>query len=244
MPTRPEVGEVDSAAIRSNVDRLRERIAASCRRASRADSEVTLIAVTKTFPPDALLAAMSAGVTDFGENRVQELLQKAEAVPGLKTGGDVRWHMIGHLQRNKARDVVHTVDLFHALDSERLARELSGRAEQQGIVFPCLVQVNTSGESSKSGVAPEKVHRLLEAIKNHRSLKILGFMNIAAPAEDPEAVRPEFRVLREMRDRLSPEYPEYDLDVLSMGMSQDFEVAIEEGATHVRVGSSIFGHRE
>src|SRR5690606_29540528 len=220
------------------------RIAQACARAGRAPDEVTLVAVTKTFPAEVVRAAVAAGLRDFGENRVQELVEKAEAVPGEAAGGDVRWHLIGHPQRNKARDAARHADAFHALDSLRLAEALDRRAAAEGRVLPCLVQVNVSAEDTKSGVAPDQAHALLDALAPLAHLRVEGLMTLAAPADTEEeletVVRPQFRRLR----RLAETYPGGGLRFLSMGMSGDYEVAVEEGATHVRIGSALFGPRE
>ena len=237
---------LDAAAIealRERLARIEARISAACERTGRSRSDVTLVAVSKTFSAEMVEAAARAGVTDFGENRVQELTEKAAVVPGRSEGGSVNWHMVGHLQRNKAKEVVRTAELFHALDSVRLARELDRRAEQVRRRMPCLIQVNTSGEGTKEGVAPADVGRLVDEVAAFGSISIRGFMTVAAPVDDPEEVRHEFRVLCRVQNEQRRAHPELTLDCLSMGMSGDFEVAIEEGATHVRIGRSLFGER-
>ena len=230
------VAEITEAA-----DRVRDRIAAAADRAGRSADDVTLVAVTKTHPLGLVRAAVAAGLRDLGENRVQELVDKSDAVPGESQGGEVRWHLIGSLQRNKARDAAARADLFHGLDSERLADALDRRAEAAGRVLPVLVQVNVSGEDAKSGVAPEAALDLVAAAAERPHLRVDGLMGMARIAEraaDLERhVRPAFARLR----RLFEEAP--GLSVLSMGMSGDFELAVEEGATHVRVGSALFGAR-
>ncbi len=231
------------SSLNERVRWVRQRIEAACARAGRDPKEVTLIAVSKTFSPEAVRSAHAEGILDFGENRVQELVAKAEEVPADRQGGVVRWHMIGHLQRNKAREVVRIASLFHALHSERLAGELSRRAGQAGRVMDCLIQVNTSGEETKEGVAPEAVEELIQNVSAFEGIRLRGFMTVAAPAEDPEEVRHEFRRLRGIRDRQREIRPDLPLDFLSMGMSGDLEVAIEEGATHVRLGRLLFGSR-
>jgi PLP dependent protein len=226
------------------MDRIRERIAQACQRAGRSSSDVTLIGVTKTFPLDIVTAAQAVGLHDFGENKVQELVEKAQTVPGRTQGGDVTWHMIGHLQRNKARDAVRYADVFHGLGSFRLAEELEKRAALENRVLPCLVQVNVSGEASKSGTAPDQTHDLLDRLGAFPHLELRGLMTIAEPAADPEYVRPQFRLLRTLFDTYRPVEDRSSVwQWLSMGMSDDFEVAVEEGATHVRIGSALFGVR-
>lgn len=235
---------VSAAVIAERVAHIRARIAQACARAGRPPAEVTLVAVTKTYSVETIRAAVAAGLRDFGENRVQELVEKATAVPGEAAGGAVHWHLIGPLQRNKARDAARYADTFHALDSLRLAEALDGRAEAEGRVLPCLVQVNVSGEGTKSGVAPEEAHAFLDRLAPLAHLRAVGLMTLAAPAGTAErleaVVRPQFRRLR----RLAETYPGAPLRLLSMGMSGDYEVAVEEGATHVRVGSALFGARE
>lgn len=230
-------------ALEKRIREIRDRITAACDRSGRDPDEVTLVAVSKTFPSSSVLAAHASGVLDFGENRVQELVEKADEISGLDQRGTIRWHMLGHLQRNKAKDVVRVARLFHALDSERLARELNKRAVQAERTLECLIQVNTSGEESKEGVSPDDVSQLVRNVLPMDGLVLRGFMTIAAPADDPEQVRHEFREMAGIRNRLRETHPDVPLDFLSMGMSGDFEVAIEEGATHVRIGRLLFGDR-
>lgn len=230
--------------LQDRLDDIRQRISRACQRAGRRAEEVTLVAVTKNFPIETIQAAIEAGLTDFGENRVQEFVEKAERIPGQVMGGEVTWHMIGHLQRNKAREVARLADRFHALDSHRLARELEKRAAGEDRVLPCLIQVNTSGETTKSGVDPGEVDHFLGELMGLEHLRIEGLMTIAAFTNDPEEVRSEFRTLRELLERCQTISPlKSQFNKLSMGMSNDFEVAIEEGATHVRIGSALFGER-
>ncbi|PAP78073.1 YggS family pyridoxal phosphate-dependent enzyme [Rubrivirga marina] len=221
---------------------VRRRIAEAADRAGRDAEAVTLVAVTKTHPLETVRAAIAAGLRDLGENRVQELVDKSDAIPGEADGGDVRWHLIGSLQRNKARDAAARADLFHALDSVRLAKALEKKAADAGRVLPVLVQVNISGEDAKHGVEPEDAYDLLQTAAERGHLRPVGLMGMAAIAEDDDdlerVVRPAFRTLRQLYEG-SP----IPLSVLSMGMSGDYEVAVEEGATHVRVGSALFGPR-
>jgi pyridoxal phosphate enzyme (YggS family) len=232
------------AEIAERAARVRERIAAACARAGRDPASVTLVAVTKTHPPALVRAALGAGLVDFGENRVQELVAKSDAVPGAAQGGAARWHLIGHLQRNKARDAAARADLVHALDSVRLAEALDARAAEAGRVLPCLVQVNVSGEGTKSGVAPGEAHALVDAAAACPHLRVVGLMAIAAyvdtPAEVERVVRPQFRLLRGLAEAYRGDAR---LAHLSMGMSGDYEAAVEEGATHVRLGTVLFGPR-
>jgi hypothetical protein len=216
---------------------VRQRIARACERTGRDVSSVRLIGVSKTFGPDAIRSAVEAGVLDFGENRVQELREKIGDV-----GRDARWHMIGHLQSNKAKDAVHLFDVVQSVDRISLAEKLDKEAGEAGRTLEVLVQVNIGAEPQKSGVeiadAPKLVHDLL-ALK-HLSLR--GLMTIP-PIDDDKRTRGYFRALRELRDAISADLPGGTLSELSMGMTDDFEVAIEEGSTMVRVGRAIFGER-
>ena len=231
-----------AAQIADRRARVLDRIAAAAARAGRDPADVTLVAVTKTHPLETIRAAVEAGCRDLGENRAQELVAKSDAVPGEAQGGAVRWHAIGSLQRNKARDVAARADLFHALDSPRLARALDAKAAEAGRVLDVLVQLNISGEPSKSGVAPEAADELTGLANACEHLRVVGLMGMAAPAssaaEAERVVRPAFRRLRRAFEA-SP----LALRELSMGMSGDFELAVEEGATIVRVGSALFGAR-
>lgn len=231
-----------TAEIAERTAAVRERIAEAARRAGRDPADVTLVAVTKTHPIEVVRAAVEAGLTDFGENRVQELVEKSDALPGVADGGLVRWHLIGSLQRNKARDAAARADLFHALDSVKLADALDRKAAEAARVLPVLVQVNISDEDAKHGVAPDDVHALLGAAAEREHLRPVGLMGMAEAAHTEadldRIVRPAFARLRALYEAAP-----FPLSVLSMGMSGDFEVAVEEGATHVRVGSALFGAR-
>lgn len=222
---------------------IRNRIDRACARVGRSPDEVTLVAVSKTFPIERVAALHDLGHVDFGENKAQELATKADAIPGMILGGFVRWHAIGHLQRNKAREIVQFADVFHALDSERLAADLDRRCAAAGRRLTCFVQVNISGEDTKSGIEPEQVHAFVDALRVFGNLEIRGLMALATPTSEPESVRPEFRRLAALARAYDGIHTEARLESLSMGMSADFEVAIEEGATHVRIGSAIFGER-
>lgn len=230
------------------ISRVRERIAAACGRAQRDLAEVRLVAVTKTFPIEVVRMAISLGLTDFGENRVQELDQKTSELPGHAMGSEINWHLVGSLQRNKAKRAVQIADEFHALDSERLAAELDRRAASEGRILPCYVQVNVSGEGTKSGLAPDETHPFLSAVSSFDNLVISGLMTLAAPVDTDEEletiVRPQFRELARLA-RACPGGGNIRLPLrLSMGMSDDFEVAIEEGATDIRLGTILFGERD
>jgi pyridoxal phosphate enzyme (YggS family) len=222
------------ARVASRVREVRDRIAAAAARGRRTDP-VTIIAVTKTHGPEAVEAAWRAGVADVGENRVQEAERKMAAV-----SVPVRWHLIGHLQRNKARAALR-FDLVHGMDSERLAIALDDAARAAGVVQDVLVQVNVSGEASKGGVAPAAIDAVAELLHGLPGLRVRGVMTMA-PFEAPEPVlRRVFGGARAAAERLAASG--HPATVLSMGMSGDFEVAIEEGATHVRLGTVLFGER-
>jgi len=222
--------------IRERIDAVRRRIEAAAARSGRPASAVTLVAVTKTMPVEVVREAVAAGATILGENRVQEARDKIAALPGA-----AEWHLIGHLQTNKAKVAVGLFDRVHSLDSIRLAQELDRHAAEAGRRLRCLVQVNVGGESQKNGASEEEVRPLLEAAGRLSHLSVEGLMAIPPFLSDPEDVRPFFRRLRGVRDALAADG--FSLPELSMGMTHDFEVAIEEGATLVRIGTAIFGAR-
>ena len=209
-------------------------------RVGRHPADVRLIAVSKTFPIDAVRAAYDAGQRDFGENRVQDALQKMDASADM----DIRWHLIGHLQSNKARKAAERVDAIHAIDSAELLRRVDAAAAAVPRHLQVLVQVDLAGETTKHGVPPESLAAIFEAAQQCQVTDVVGLMLLPPLAENPEDARPWFQRLREQRDRLLDSgVPPAMLRELSMGMSHDFEVAIEEGATMVRVGTAIFGTR-
>jgi PLP dependent protein len=216
------------------------RVAAACERAGRAAAEVTIVAVSKTHPADAIREAWAAGATDFGENYAQELATNAAELAAGAPLPALRWHFIGRLQRNKARLVAGKVALTHAVDSADLATEIARRAG--GAVQPILLAVNLGGEASKGGVPPDAAPPVARALAAIAGTSLDGLMTMPPPADDPEASRSHFLALRALRDRLADELGR-PLPVLSMGMSHDFEVAIACGATHVRIGTAIFGSR-
>jgi pyridoxal phosphate enzyme (YggS family) len=230
-------------SIAENVARMREQIAAAARRAGRNPEEITLMAVSKTFAPERIREAYALGLRVFGENRVQEFAGKAGTLASLK---DVEWHMIGHLQTNKASKAVELFTAIDAVDSLRLAEKLNTSARQLGRKISALIEINVGGESAKSGLLSEssELENLLRAAPQLEHLEIRGLMTIPPFTEDPQEARPYFHKLRELRARiLAQKLLEVRMDVLSMGMSHDFEIAIEEGSTCVRVGTAIFGER-
>ncbi|MCL4685573.1 YggS family pyridoxal phosphate-dependent enzyme [Myxococcota bacterium] len=236
----------ERAVIAGRLLALRARIDAAARRAGRDPAAVHLLGASKRQSPARIAAAARSGLCDFGENYVQEAAAKIPLVReilGSEEADLLRWHAIGHMQRNKARQAVGCFDRIHGVDSARLAIELAHAAEAAGRVVPVLLQVNLSGEPQKAGVAPDAVPELLAAVSAHASLRATGLMTLPAPTADPEAARPVFARLRALRDELRTEPGGANLTELSMGMSQDFEVAVEEGATWVRIGTELFGPR-
>ena len=230
-------------SIVENVARVRERITSAAGRAGRDPKEITLMGVSKTFPVGRIREAHAAGLRVFGENRVQEFADKAGSLNDL---ADAEWHLIGHLQSNKATKAAELFGAIDSVDSVRLAEKLNGAAEKAGKTLPILIEINVGGEDAKSGVAPtsQELEQVLLAAPRWGKLIIHGLMTVPPYSEDPEGARPFFRQLREIRDRIaSRRLPAVEMDVLSMGMSHDFEVAIEEGSTCVRVGTAIFGER-
>ncbi len=220
---------VDTGTIAANVRRARAMIEAACRRSGRQPGGVTIIAVTKGFGPEAARSVAAAGVKNIGENRVQEALPKIAQLQDLP----LTWHMIGHLQTNKVNSVLEHFDMIHSVDSLHLAEAISARAQTR---VPIFIEVNVAEEATKSGFAPIDLPAAFERIRSLPRLDVRGLMTVAPPAPDPNDVRPVFRRLRAEADHLG-------LADLSMGMSDDFEVAVEEGATHVRLGRALFGER-
>ncbi|HEY7516942.1 MAG TPA: YggS family pyridoxal phosphate-dependent enzyme [Methylomirabilota bacterium] len=217
--------------IRANLERVRERVARAAERAGRRAEDVLLVGVSKTVDVARIRAAIAAGLTALGENRVQEARDKI-----IEIGRSVQWHLVGHLQTNKVRDAVELFDVIHSVDRIDLARELDRRARAKGRTFDAFVQVNVGGELSKGGWPPEAVETAVQAVSALAGLKLRGLMTIPPAVERAEDARAWFRTMRKLAER-------HGLPELSMGMSADFEVAIEEGATMVRVGTAIFGPR-
>ena len=220
------------------LERVRERIGAAAGRAGRDPGDVTLVAVSKAHPVPLIREAIAAGQRDFGENRVQEAVAKYKEL-----GTQVRWHFVGKLQRNKVRHLVGWVDLIHSLDRPELAAEIGNRAAATGATQEVLAEVNVSGDRGRGGVMPEGLVPLLESAASVPGVRVTGLMAMAPIVGSPEDARPYFRRVARLRDEAEMEFPELGIKHLSMGMSQDYEVAIEEGATLVRVGEAIFGHR-
>ena len=225
--------------LRENLAKVEERVAAACVRANRDRSEVTLIAVSKTKPVEDLKVIYDAGIRQFGENKVQELTGK---IPEMAQ--DIDWHLIGHLQRNKVKYIIDKVKLIHSVDSYRLAEEINIQAKKKGVIANILIEVNAANEATKFGVKLEEAKQLCQEISHLDAVHVMGLMTIAPNVVVPEENRAIFHKIKDLSvDIASKNIDNVDMRILSMGMTNDFEVAIEEGATHVRVGTAIFGER-
>ncbi|MDD5956075.1 MAG: YggS family pyridoxal phosphate-dependent enzyme [Lachnospiraceae bacterium] len=225
--------------VSDNLKAVEEKIQKACDRAGRDRSEVTLIAVSKTKPVDMLMEAYNDGIRTFGENKVQELTGKIEQMPD-----DIQWHMIGHLQRNKVKYIAGKVALIHSVDSYRLAEEINIQAKKHGCIIPILIEVNVANEESKFGVKLDEAEDLVRECAALDGITVKGLMTIAPFVEDPEDNRPVFKALKDKSvDIAAKKIDNVYMDILSMGMTNDYEIAIEEGATMVRVGTGIFGAR-
>ena len=225
--------------IKENLSKVHENINKACKRAGRQPSEVTLIAVSKTKPMELIQEAYNFGERNFGENHVQELEWKVPALP------DASWHMIGHLQRNKVSKIVGKVSLIHSVESERLAKEIDKQSEKAGVVTPVLVEINIGDEDSKFGIRPEDAVEFVKKISIYKNICVKGLMTVAPYVENSEENRPLFRKMYDLYiDIKNENIDNVSMDILSMGMTNDYEIAIEEGATIVRVGTGIFGARD
>ncbi len=226
--------------LKENLRGVEEKINAACKRSGRSREDVTLIAVSKTKPVETLQQAYDMGVRVFGENKVQELVDKYEALPK-----DIHWHMIGHLQRNKVKYIIDKVDLIHSVDSLRLAETIDKEAKKHNLTANILIEVNVAGEDSKFGVRPEELEPLINEISHFSNIQVLGLMTIAPFVENAEENRTVFARLRKLSvDIASKNIDNVNMGLISMGMTNDYEVAIEEGATIIRVGTGIFGQRD
>jgi len=222
-----------------NYNDVERRVSEACKRSGRDRSEVTLIAVSKTKPNEDIQELYDNGVRTFGENKVQELSGKIEALPK-----DIKWHLIGHLQRNKVKYIVDSVDLIHSVDSYRLAEEINIQAKKKNVIVPILIEVNVAEEETKFGVKLNEAKQLCEEISTLENVRIKGLMTIAPNVVVPEQNRDIFHKIKALSvDIASENIDNVDMSILSMGMTNDFEIAIEEGATHIRVGTAIFGSR-
>lgn len=226
--------------LKNNLLEVENKIEKACERCGRERSEVTLIAVSKTKPVEMIREIMACDITHFGENKVQELTEKLEEI-----NETLNWHLIGHLQRNKVKYIVDKVFLIHSVDSLRLATQIDEDAGKKGVICNILVEVNIANEDTKFGVKKEDTLQLIEAISKLKNIKVKGLMTIAPFVENPENNREHFRNLRKLNiDIKCKNIDNVDMEILSMGMTNDYEVAIEEGATMVRVGTGIFGERD
>ena len=225
--------------LKENIANVEKNIEQACKNAGRNRNEVTLIAVSKTKPVEMLQEIYDENIRDFGENKVQELCSKMEQLPS-----DIRWHMIGHLQRNKVKYIVGKVELIHSVDTYRLAEEINIQAKKQNVIVPILVEVNIAHEESKFGISAEDAILLVEEISRLENIRIKGLMTIAPYVENPEDNRLYFRKIKQLSvDITNKNIDNVSMEILSMGMTGDYMVAIEEGATMVRVGTGIFGER-
>ena len=225
--------------LKENLANVEKNIEQACKNAGRSRDEVTLIAVSKTKPVEMLQEIYDENIRDFGENKVQELCSKMEQLPS-----DIRWHMIGHLQRNKVKYIVGKVELIHSVDTYRLAEEINIQAKKQNVIVPILVEVNIAHEESKFGISAEDAILLVEEISKLENIRIKGLMTIAPYVENPEDNRLYFRKIKQLSvDITNKNIDNVFMEILSMGMTRDYMVAIEEGATMVRVGTGIFGER-
>ena len=230
---------INAQELQDNLKDVEKKICDACKRSGRKREEVTLIAVSKTKPAEMVQTLYNEGIRDFGENKVQEILAKSPVLPE-----DIHWHMIGHLQRNKVKQVIDKTCLIHSVDSLRLAEEIEKEADKHNLVIPVLLEVNVAGEESKFGMTREEALDLVVLLSHFRHIAVKGLMTIAPNVENSEENRPIFRDLKQLSvDIINKNIDNISMDVLSMGMTNDYEVAIEEGATIVRVGTGIFGTR-
>jgi pyridoxal phosphate enzyme (YggS family) len=236
--------------ILANIKEVQQRISAAAQKAGRDPSEITLVAVTKTIPVEQIKEAIATGITDIGENRIQEAKPKIEQLKSntsqvISHKSQVTYHLVGHLQTNKVKLAIELFNLIHSVDSLHLAEAISKRCREINKVMPVLLEVNVSGETSKFGIPPEKLLEILDKIAILPNIQVEGLMTIAPFSEDPENARPHFRKLKKLFEEIKQkQIQNIEMKYLSMGMTDDFEVAIEEGANVVRIGRAIFGERE
>ncbi len=228
---------MDYSYLKDNYDGLIGDIRQICTENNRNFDELVLVAVSKTFPPEQIKEVHGLGQTVFGENKVQELREKYDVLKGE----NIKWHLVGHLQTNKVKYIAEFVDLIHSVDSAKLAGVVNEQAEKHNRVIDVLVQVNTSGEDQKSGVEPEETEQLCDEISQMKNIRLRGLMTIGMFTDDEEVIRSNFRVLRNLFNAIKEKHGNFDY--LSMGMTSDYRIAIEEGANMLRIGSAIFGYR-
>ncbi|MBK9332497.1 MAG: YggS family pyridoxal phosphate-dependent enzyme [Ignavibacteria bacterium] len=226
--------------ILSNYSSLKEKIREVCERCGRNPDEITIVAVSKTFPFTRIIELNSAGHLDFGENKIREMRDKYYNI-SFQYSGKINWHMVGHLQSNKVKDIIAFIHLIQSVDTYNLAEVIDNTAKKINRKIDILVQVNTSKEEQKFGAAPDETERLCKQISLLENVNVKGLMTIAKMTDDRDEIRSNFRTLKELHDRIKPEFP--DFKYLSMGMTDDFDIAIEEGSNMLRIGSAIFGER-
>jgi len=228
--------------IKSNFEKVKQRVIKAALSCGRNPDEIKIVAVSKSHPVDIVANGISAGIKVFGENYVQEMKEKIEQLESRQIA-QPEWHYIGHLQTNKVKYIVPYVSLIHSVDSVHLAEEISKHAKKLNKTIDILLQINTSGEDSKSGCAPEETCDIFRVVKEIENINVVGLMTIGSFSDNEFIYRNEFRLLKSMKEQMNIKYPEVNVKHLSMGMSHDFEAAIEEGATIVRIGTAIFGER-
>lgn len=228
-------------SIKENIDNIMERIKTAADKAGRDYKDITLIAVSKTVDAERAKEAVEGGINNLGENRVQELVSKYEQLQNQ----DIKWHMIGHLQKNKVKYIIDKVELIHSVESESLAKEIDKRAKQHDLIAKVLIELNVGEEESKFGVKAEDIYEFAKSLEKFENIKVLGLMTVAPYAENPEEIRWVFKKMKEIFDHISNMHlSNFDMKYLSMGMTNDFEIAIEEGANIIRIGTAIFGARD
>ena len=228
-------------SIKENIDDIVKRIEVTCKKAGRNPNDITLIAVSKTVESPKVREALEAGIDNLGENRVQELIKKYEDLKDT----DIKWHMIGHLQKNKVKYIIDKTVLIHSVDSLSLAEEIDKRAKNRGLVANVLIELNIGEEESKFGIKEENVYDFIKSLENFENIRVLGLMTVAPFCENPEDVRWVFKKMKDIYDKISTmNLKNAEMKYLSMGMTNDFEVAIEEGSNMIRIGTAIFGARK
>lgn len=227
--------------IKENIDDIVKRIEVTCKKAGRNPNDITLIAVSKTVESPKVREALEAGIDNLGENRVQELIKKYEDLKDT----DIKWHMIGHLQKNKVKYIIDKTVLIHSVDSLSLAEEIDKRAKNKGLVANVLIELNIGEEESKFGIKEENIYDFIKSLENFENIRVLGLMTVAPFCENPEDVRWVFKKMKDIYDKISTmNLKNAEMKYLSMGMTNDFEVAIEEGSNMIRIGTAIFGARK
>lgn len=228
-------------SIKENIDDIVKRIEVTCKKAGRNPNDITLIAVSKTVESPKVREALEAGIDNLGENRVQELIKKYEDLKDT----DIKWHMIGHLQKNKVKYIIDKTVLIHSVDSLSLAEEIDKRAKNRGLVANVLIELNIGEEESKFGIKEENIYDFIKSLENFENIRVLGLMTVAPFCENPEDVRWVFKKMKDIYDKISTmNLKNAEIKYLSMGMTNDFEVAIEEGSNMIRIGTAIFGARK